>query len=123
MNGISDLLKQQVLEFFENSREAIIRRARRLFLNVLLNSPTGICSADAISDALAIHKAAKRLLGAVPGPFAKAGLIERIGYIASTRPEAHARPISLWKLIDREGASQWLLTHPELSDECEVSDE
>ena len=38
-----------------------------------------------------------RALGAVMRRAAKAGLVEQVGYRPTSRPEAHARPIPIWR--------------------------
>ena len=53
-----------------------------------------------------------KLFGAVPGTLALAGIIERAGFAKTTRPVAHARPVTDWQLTDRAAAVAWLAEHP-----------
>ena len=52
-------------------------------------------------------------LGAVPVALVRLRLIEAGGYVTTTRPEAHARPVREWLLRDRASAHAWLAEHPE----------
>jgi hypothetical protein len=47
----------------------------------------------------------KSITGRVP-------VIRADGYVASARPESHARPLRLWRLVDPVAARQWLADHP-----------
>ena len=55
-------------------------------------------------------------LDAVPGALARAGIIERIGFTDSRRADAHARPVSVWRLADCKAARAWLATYPDRPD-------
>jgi hypothetical protein len=52
------------------------------------------------------------VVGAVFRDLADAGIIRRVGFRNSTRPAAHARPLSLWRLADADAALAWLDAHP-----------
>ena len=49
-----------------------------------------------------------KLMGVVFKDLAGAGILRRDGYRSSTRKEAHARPLTVWSLIDAAGAAAWL---------------
>lgn len=51
-------------------------------------------------------------LGAIPKALVSAGAIRRAGFVESSRPEAHARPVSVWALNDAAAARRWLAEHP-----------
>ncbi len=46
-----------------------------------------------------------KLVGVVFRDLADAGFFRRAGYRNSTRPAAHARPLSVWQLADATGAA------------------
>lgn len=52
-----------------------------------------------------------KLMGVVFRDLADAGILLRDGYRNSTRPAAHARPISVWRLADANAAIAWLSDH------------
>ena len=94
-------------------REAIVRNARRALLTVLLHRSEA--TIDDVRRAVAVPEGIDPVcIGAVPGELARLGLIERIGYAPTNRVAAHARPVSIWKLIDRDGAFRWLAAHAEM---------
>ena len=39
-------------------------------------------------------------------------IIERAGYTSTTRPEAKARPVSVWRLVYPAAARAWLINNP-----------
>ncbi|OWK35547.1 hypothetical protein [Fimbriiglobus ruber] len=45
-----------------------------------------------------------KLVGCVGRELADAGILRRDGYRNSTRPAAHARPLSVWRLADASAA-------------------
>jgi hypothetical protein len=94
-------------------REALIRRARRALLAVVIDRTEG--TVDDVRAAVPLPAGINpKVFGAVPCELAEAGIIAANGYAKSARPEAHARPVQVWRLIDRAAASHWLATHPEL---------
>jgi len=94
-------------------REAMIRRARRELLKVLLDR--GEATIDDVRAVVPVPDGINpKALGPVPGGLAEAGIIVAHGYAKSTRPEAHARPVQVWRLADRAAAIHWLAMHPEL---------
>lgn len=104
--------KREAHELLKARRELFILRGRRALLAVLLRN--GTATADAVRDAVELPEAVDPVcLGAVPGAFAHAGIIARDRFAASSRPDAHARPVSVWRLIDRDSALAWLAAHPD----------
>ncbi len=92
-------------------RQSLIRAGRRALLAALLER--GTASADDVRTAVPLRPGVgPKVFGAVPGELAEAGIIAADGFIRSTRPEAHARPIQRWRLLDRTAALAWLEEHP-----------
>ena len=54
-----------------------------------------------------------KLFGAAPGPLVRAGIIRAAGFAKTCRPAAHARPVTVWELIDGAAAERWLHAHPD----------
>lgn len=99
----------------EAHREFYIRRMARALVQALLDR--GRATADDMRRAVELPaRIDPRCCGAVTGPLARAGIMRRVGYLPSARREAHARPLSVWELIDAAAARYWLLTHPDLPD-------
>lgn len=99
----------------EARREVCVLRGRRALLAALLAG--GDATADDVRDAVDLPAEINPVcMGVVPGPLARAGLIERVGFTESRRPDAHARPVSVWRLADRAAALAWLAAHPERPD-------
>ena len=105
--------KRRSLDLLKETRAAIIRRGQRFLVQRILAND--VASIDDVRAVIDIPSGVNfKCLGAVPGTLARAGIIERVGYRTTDRPEAHARPISVWRLLDREAAERWLRDHPEL---------
>ena len=103
--------KDEAHTILEARRDRFVTQARRELLDVLLER--GTASADDVRERLTLPpNIGPVCLGAVPKPLALAGIIRRIGFVASARPEAHARPVSQWELVDPDAARQWLVDHP-----------
>jgi hypothetical protein len=95
-------------------RESIVRDGQRALLLSALQ--TGSATADDVRQRVTIPDGiGPRCLGAVPSPLARLGMIRRRGYVDSVRPVAHARPVTVWELIDRGKAEAWLATHPPIT--------
>ena len=104
-------LKQEALANLTARRAATVRQGQRGMLFKLLAD--GECTADDVRDSIDIPQGLNpTCLGAVPGPLARAGIIESMGYEKSCRPEAHARIISRWGLRDSAKARLWLAENP-----------
>lgn len=99
----------------EARREVYVLRGRRALLAALLDR--GEATADDVRDAVELPDEINPVcLGVVPGLLAHAGIIERVGFAESRRPDAHARPISVWRLANRDAALAWLTAHPDRPD-------
>jgi hypothetical protein len=107
--------KADALVLLAARRETTIRRAQRALLRALLES--GTATADDVRAAVELPPGINpKLFGAVPSTLARAGIIRRAGYATTGRPAAHARPVSVWTLADRDAAVRWLADHPDLPD-------
>ena len=109
--------KDEAHTILEARRDRFLMQARRELLGVALERDTaserGRASADDVRERLKLPADIGPVcLGAVPKPLALAGIIRRIGFVTSARPEAHARPVSQWELVDPDAARQWLVDHP-----------
>lgn len=99
----------------EARRELYILRGRRALLLRLLD--VGRATADDVRDAVELPEAVgPKLFGVVPGLLARARIIEAVGFAKSRRPDAHARPVSVWQLVDRAAALAWLTDNPDRPD-------
>lgn len=105
--------KQERLDLLRNQRAVFVRLGQRaLLLRLLTGEPA---TADHVRSAVELPETIDPVcLGAVPGPLARAGIIRRAGFAPTNRPDAHARPVSIWSLADREAALRWLTDHPEI---------
>ena len=105
--------KADVLARLAERRESLVRRAQRALLTAVLE--LGAATADDVRDLVELPSGVDpKVFGAAPGPLVRAGIIYRDGFVPTCRPLAHARPLSVWKLADREAAICWLKEHPEL---------
>lgn len=91
----------------------IIRRAQRVLVTTALER--GTATIDDVRTAINLPNGIDpTVLGAVPTALARAGILRRVGFVETTRPEAHARPVSVWAIGDHGKAVVWLTTHPDL---------
>lgn len=96
-------------------RALYVLRGRRALLSALLCS--GTASADDVRDAVELPAGlSPKFFGVVPGPLAIARIIRRVGFTSTSRPTAHARPVSVWELVDAAKATAWLDEHPDPGD-------
>ncbi len=103
--------KGAALALLACNREAVIREGRRALLHVLL--VRGTATIDDVRGIVRTPPGVNpKAFGVVPSQLANAGIIARDGYETSSRPEAHARPVTRWKLIDEAAATAWLAAHP-----------
>lgn len=96
------------------NREAVIRRAQRALLTVLLQK--GSATADDVRELVELPPGINaKCFGAAPGVLARAKIIRADGFAKTCRPIGHARPVTVWALADRNKAIHWLQNHPDLS--------
>jgi hypothetical protein len=102
--------KEAAVSDLEIRRSAFIRHARREFLHILLAHD--LATSDDLRERLKLPEGVNpKLFGAVPGALAKAGIITQDGFARTTRPQAHGRPVAIWRLVNRQLAQEWLATH------------
>ena len=108
-------LKQDAHALLAARRKLYVRRGQRALLAALLER--GEAGADDVRRAVPLpEKIDAVCFGTVPGELARRGIIMRAGYSITARPEAHARPVSIWRLRDRSAALAWLSAHPDHPD-------
>ncbi len=114
--------KSDVLTELAARREVYVNRGRRALLITLIER--GEATADDVRRAVELPDGISAVcLGAVPGELARRGIVQRVGFATTARPEAHARPVSIWALRDRAAALRWLTAHPDRRDPVEDADE
>lgn len=97
-------------EVMKAQRSLVVLRARRALLECLLC--VGEATADEVRDVVELPADADpRMLGAVPGPLLKAGIICFRGFVRTCRPTGHGRPVTRWGLVNRAAAKRWLRDH------------
>jgi len=107
--------KSEALDALAKRRAVYVRQGRRALLLTLLAGRTA--TADDVRAAVKLPAEVNpKCLGAVPGTLARAGIIEPAGFQDTTRPEGHARPVTVWRLVDRAKAEQWLEDHRDQAD-------
>lgn len=105
--------KTDALDLLAVHRESVVRSAQRALIRLLLDH--GTATADDVRGLVDLPDGLNpKLFGAAPSPLAKRGIIRADGFTRSCRPEAHARPVTVWRLVDPLAAEQWLRVHPEL---------
>ena len=105
----------------EGRRWVFVQRSRRALLHAML-AGDGYATADDVRAVVKLPaEIGPKMFGAVLGELADAGIIRADGFVKSTRPEAHARPVQRWRLEDREAAAAWLESHPEPAPPAEAS--
>ncbi|MHB1037770.1 MAG: hypothetical protein ACYC35_25455 [Pirellulales bacterium] len=108
--------KLDALATLEAHRDLYVLRGRRAMLSAMLLDD-GTATADDVRAAVALPaRIGPRCLGAVPSILARLGIIRADGYAVTRRPEAHGRPVRLWRLVDRAAALRWLADHPDPAD-------
>lgn len=120
-NGVTgECLKEGVLARLAGYRGAVVCRAQRALLTVLLE--VGSANADDMRRLVELPPGiSPKCFGSAPGPLAKAGIIRADGFCKTSRPKAHARPVTVWRLNDRSKAEQWLADHPDRDDNLDDS--
>ncbi|MBU0637316.1 MAG: hypothetical protein KKB50_00480 [Planctomycetes bacterium] len=107
-----DLAKRRALAGHATGRHALeVLRAKRVMVELLLTR--GQATIDDVRAALELPAGGVyHWFGAVSTGLRAAGLIRRAGYLETTRPEAHGRPIGLWELTHADAARAWLAANP-----------
>ncbi len=99
------------LDLHEAENREFMLLARRRLIELLRT--TSQATIDDLRELITIPASVRGvMLGAIPKALLKAGAIRRVGFVESTRPESHARPISAWSICDATAAVKWLEDHP-----------
>lgn len=108
--------KRRTLTALEARRELFVLRGRRALLATLLDA--GAATIDDVRDVVTLPADIDpKLFGSVPSQLAFAGIIRADGFVKTSRPKAHARPIQRWALVNRDRAERWLIDHPDRPDD------
>ena len=108
--SVGTVRRDASIELLESRRQVYVNRGRRALLLRLLTGETA--TADDVRAAVQLPETIDPVcLGAVPRALARAGIIRRAGFEPTSRPDAHARPVSIWALADPNAARQWLVDH------------
>ena len=111
--------KQAALDHLEVCRKKIVVRGRRVILERLLAGHPA--TADDVQAAVKLPPGiSPRCFGPVGRGLAQAGIIWADGTCKTSRPKAHARPVTVWRLADRSKAEQWLADHPDSADDDDL---
>ena len=103
----------------EARRAALVRGARRAFLGRLLER--GEATIDDVRDVVPLPDGIDpKTFGPIAKALAKLGIIEAAGFAKSRRFEAHARPITVWRLKDRAAGLRWLEANPLIAEPLAV---
>lgn len=105
--------KAAAMDLLRVRRERYVKAGCAALLTTLLREQIG--SIDSVRAVVTLPSdVSPKLFGAVSHGLRVAGLIELVDYEPSRRPDAHARPISRWRLTDPTGAAarRWLEAHP-----------
>lgn len=108
--------KKAALDRHDGRRAALIRRARRKMVELLLVE--GATTVDAVRASVPIPPGVNpSCMGAVPRELVADGIIRQAGYVKAEREERHAAVAVLWALANRHAALGWLAASPELPDD------
>lgn len=105
-----EALKLAALRLLEIHRARVVLLARRALLTRLLENETA--TVDDVRRRVPLPAGVSpKVFGCVPGDLARLHIIERLEFQKTRRSVAHARPVSVWRLKDRDAALRWLADH------------
>lgn len=103
--------RDAALALLRAHRAALVRDLTRATVRLAVDRNT--VTADDVRAVVPIPPGIRPVVvGAALRDVALSGIVRRIGYRPSTRPAAHARPLAVWQLADRDAALAWLAAHP-----------
>lgn len=109
-----EALRDAALALLRTHRAALVRALSRAAVRIALER--GTVTADDVRHAVPIPAGIRPVVvGAAVRDVATAGVLRRVGYRPSARPEAHARPLTVWQLSDEPTGRAWLAAHPPLT--------
>jgi hypothetical protein len=107
-------LRDEAMARLRVKRRSLIVEAKRVALQLALEHHR--ISVDDVRPLITIPPGITgKYLGAVFRDLKDAGFLRSLGYQASSRKEAHARPIVCWELVSPDAARAWLDAHPPLA--------
>lgn len=109
--GEGEARRDAALNLLRVRRAELIRECTAAALRVVLDRGE-VCADDVRAIVPTPADISPKLVGCVFRDLADAGILRRAGFQNSTRPAAHARPLSLWRLADDATAFAWLAAHP-----------
>ena len=104
-------LRDAALNRLRARRADLIRECTAAALRVALDRGE-VCADDVRAVVPIPADISPKFVGVVFRDLADAGILHRAGFRNSTRPAAHARPLSLWRLADADAALARLAAHP-----------
>ena len=116
VNGAADAeaRRDKTLSILRVRRANLIRECTAAALRAALDRGE-VCADDVRAVVPIPGDISPKLVGVVFRDLADARILRRAGYRPSTRPAAHARPVSVWQLADADAALAWLTAHPPLT--------
>lgn len=106
--------RDKALSLLRARRAALVRELQTAALRAALERGE-LCADDVRAVVPIPANISPKVVGAAFRELADAGILRRAGFRASTRPIAHARPLSVWRLADAAGAAAWLAAHPPIN--------
>lgn len=102
--------RDAALGFLRLRRADLVRQLTAAALRVALE--TGEVCADDVRALVPIPPdISPKLVGVVFRDLADGGILRRAGFRNSCRPAAHARPLSVWTLANRDAAAALVAAH------------
>lgn len=108
--GDGEARRDAALNHLRIRRADLIRECTAAALRVALEQGE-VCADDVRARVSIPEGMSPKLAGVAFRDLADAGILRRVGFRNSTRPAAHARPLSIWQLADAAGAAAWLAAH------------
>ncbi|HET6575910.1 MAG TPA: hypothetical protein VFG68_20075 [Fimbriiglobus sp.] len=96
--------RDAALSLLRIRRADLIRACTAVALRVALDRGE-VCADDVRAVVTIPADISPKLVGVVFRDLADAGILRRAGFQNSTRPAAHARPLSVWRLADASAAT------------------
>ena len=113
-SGDGESLRDAALNRLRARRADLIRECTAAALRVALDRGE-VCADDVRAVVPIPADISPKFVGVVFRDLADAGILCRVGYRNSKRAAAHARPLTVWRLINVDAALAWLAAHPPLS--------
>lgn len=113
-NAEAEGRRDKALSLLRVRRADLIRECTAAALRIALDGGE-VCADDVRAVVPIPADISPKLMGVVFRDLADSGILRRAGFRPSTRPAAHARPLSVWMLSDAAAALAWLAAHPPLT--------